>query len=313
MSPVEFSGSRFMPFAATDIAHSVDVLYAFLMIASFISCVLVIGGLIVFAMKYRRRSENDKTPYISHNTTAEFLWSFIPFVIFMVAFVWGWKVYYDLRKFPADSLEVTVVAKKWAWDFIYKNGRRVSKEFYVPVDQPVKMVMTSEDVLHSFYVPAFRNKQDVIPGRYTRLWFKAHTEGSYNIFCTEYCGDQHSGMLAKVHVVSREKYDEWLAAEPYKGLTQAQIGQKLYQGVCIACHSLDGTKMTGPTFKGIWGREEKIVGVGPIVVDENYLRESIVNPAAKIVEGYPAGVMPAFPHLSEEEILGLIEFMKTVK
>lgn len=313
MSPVESSGRRFMPFAATDIARDVDTLYAFLLIASFISCVLVIGGLILFAVKYRRQSENDKTPYISHNTTAEFLWSFIPFVIFMVAFVWGWKVYYDLRKFPSDALEVTVVAKKWAWEFVYKNGRRSAKEFYVPVGKPVKMVLTSEDVLHSFYVPAFRNKQDVVPGRYMRLWFNANTEGSYNIFCTEYCGDQHSGMLAKVHVVSQEKYDEWLATEPYKGMTPVQVGQKIYQGVCVACHSLDGNKMTGPTFKGIWGREEHLQGGQKVVVEENYIRESIVNPNAKIVEGYPAGVMPAFPQFSEEELMGVIEFLKTVK
>lgn len=314
MSPVEFSGSHMMPFAATDIARNVDALYTFLLTASFISCVLVIGGLIVFAIKYRRRSDNDKTPYISHNTTAEFLWSFIPFVIFMVTFVWGWKIYHDLRSFPSeDALEVSVLAKKWSWEFIYKNGRRSAKEFYVPVDQPVKLVMTSEDVIHSFYVPSFRNKQDVVPGRYTAIWFRAHTEGDYNIFCTEYCGDQHSGMLAKVHVVSREKYDEWLGSEPYKGLTPVQIGQKVYQGACVACHSLDGSKMTGPTFKEVWGRQEKIAGAGAVTVDENYVRESLVNPAAKVVEGYPAGVMPAFPQLSEEELMGVIEFLKTVK
>lgn len=313
MSPLENSGSRFMPFAGTDIASNVDALYGFLMVASFISCVLVIGGMIVFAVKYRRQSDNDKTPYISHNTTAEFLWSFIPFVIFMIAFVWGWKVFHDLRSMPTDALEITANAKKWSWEFVYKNGRRSPKEFYVPVNQPVKMVMTSADVIHSFYVPAFRNKQDVVPGRYSAFWFNPHTEGTYNIFCTEYCGDQHSGMLAKVHVVSREKYDEWLGTEPYKGMTPAQVGQKIYQGVCVACHSLDGTKMTGPTFKGIWGRQEKIAGGGEVTVDENYVRESIVNPAAKIVEGYPAGVMPAFPQLTDEELMGVIEFLKTVK
>ncbi len=161
------TGSLFMPPQATAIAANVDALYEFLLIASFISCVLVIGGLIVFAIKHRRKSEGEKTPYIAHNTTLEFLWSFIPFVIFMVAFVWGWIVFHQLRSMPQNALEIAVQAQKWDWTFVYKSGRRVAGEFTVPVGQDVKLIMTSADVLHSFYVPAFRTKQDVIPGRYT--------------------------------------------------------------------------------------------------------------------------------------------------
>lgn len=308
------NGSLFMPPQATELAGKVDALYHFLLIASFISCVLVIGGLIFFAIKHRRKHEGEKTPYLAHNTTLEFLWSFIPFVIFMVVFVWGWIVYHQLRSMPQNALEIGVQAQKWDWTFIYKSGRKVSGEFTVPVGQDVKLLMTSADVLHSFFVPAFRTKQDVIPGRYTAIWFNATKEGTYQIFCAEYCGDKHSGMLAKVHVVSREKYEDWLQAEPYKGLTSVQIGQKVYTARCIACHTLTDVKNVGPGFLGVFGRTEHIEGGGNITVDENYLRESILNPNAKIVAGYPKGVMPTFAgQLSEEELMGIIDYLKTVK
>lgn len=306
--------SHFSPFAATAVAHQWDTLYGFLLIASFISCVLVIGGLIVFAAKYRRATENDKTPYISHSTTLEFLWSFIPFVIFMVVFVWGWVVFYNFRKMPENALEIAVQAQKWNWTFTYKSGRNSSGEFYVPVGEPVKLVMTSKDVIHSFYVPAFRNKQDVVPGRYTSYWFNANTVGDFQIFCTEYCGDQHSGMLAKVHVVPREQFDEWLANDPYKGLAPADVGQKVYAARCVACHSLTDAKQVGPGWKGLFGRKEMLADGQSVVADENYIRESILNPNAKIVQGYPSGVMPTFAgQLNEQELMGVIEFIKTLK
>lgn len=312
-SQVPSTGSHFSPFAATEIAHHWDALYAFLLITSFVSCALVIGGLIYFAVKNRRRTENDKTPYISHNTTLEFLWSFIPFVIFMVVFVWGWLVYHKFRAMPDRGLEIAVEAQKWDWTFAYKNGRRVSGEFYVPVGEPVKLVMTSKDVIHSFFVPAFRGKQDVVPGRYTTFWFKADSIGNYHVFCAEYCGDKHSGMLAKVNVVTRDQFDDWLRKDPYKGLASADIGRKIYESRCVACHQLGDARGVGPGWKGIFGRHEKIEGGGEIVVDENYIRESIVNPNAKIVSGFQPQ-MPTFAgQLSEQEIMGLIDFMKTLQ
>lgn len=308
------AGSIFMPPAATEIASRVDSLYEFLLWASAISCVLVIGGLVMFAYKYRRRSENDKTAYILHNTLLEFLWSFIPFVIFMVVFVWGWIIYKDLRSMPKNGLEIAVQAQKWNWQFVYKNGRTSASELYVPVDQPVKFVMTSKDVLHSMYVPAFRNKQDVIPGRYTNFWFQPTMEGSFQIFCTEYCGDQHSGMKAILHVVSREKYEEWLATEKYKDMPLVDIGKVVHEKNCKVCHNVDGVPGgAGPTWKGIWGANHE-TDMGVVAVDENYIRESIVNPSAKTLKGYPRGVMPTFAgQLSEQEILGVIEFIKTLK
>jgi len=313
MTPAS-TASHFMPPQASEVAHSVDVLYGFLLIASFISCVLVIGGLIYFAVKYRRTSPDQKSAYISHNTTLEFLWSFIPFVIFMVVFVWGWVVYSGLRTMPEDALEIAVQGQKWSWTFTYKNGRSVGAEFWVPVGQNVRLVMSSSDVIHSFYLPAFRTKQDVVPGRYTNLWFRAEKEGDYQVFCAEYCGDQHSGMKAKLHVVSREQFDEWLGNDPYKGLSAVEVGQKVYQSRCIACHNLTEAKNVGPGYKGIWDKMEKLEGGAEVKVDENYIRESILDPNAKIVLGFPKGVMPTFAgQLSEAEIMGMIEFIKSLK
>lgn len=307
-------GSVFMPVQGSTFAASVDALYEFLLIASFISCVLVIGGLIYFAWKYRRKTENDKTAYIAHNSVLEFLWSFIPFVIFIVVFGWGWLVFHDMRTAPKDALEVHVVGQKWSWTFLYKSGRKSSAEFYVPVNKPVKLIMTSSDVIHSFYIPAFRIKQDVVPGRYTALWFEATKVGSYQIFCTEFCGDQHSAMLAKVHVLSEEDYEEWLQNDPYKGMSLAAVGEKVFKAQCTACHNANSTKKIGPGLGGLLGEMRTFVEAQQAKADENYIRESILYPNAKVVAGYPKGVMPTFKgKLSEQELAGIIEYLKTTK
>lgn len=313
MAPAAYTSSHFSPPAVTLIAHHWDTLFGFLLIASVISFALVIGGMIYFAIKYRRRGPEDQTPYISHNTTLEFLWSFIPFVIFMVVFVWGWILFYQMRKMPTGGLEIAVEAQQWNWTFVYKNGRSVAGEFYVPVGQPVKLVMTSKDVLHSFFVPAFRNKQDVVPGRYTTYWFQADVIGDYQVFCAEFCGDGHSTMKAKVHVVSRDQFEEWMSTEAYKGLASTDVGKKVYEGRCIACHSLGKAGPIAPSWKGLFGRDEKLADGSTIHVDEDYIRESIMNPAAKVVAGYNP-VMPSFAgQLSEQEIMGVIDFIKTLK
>ena len=330
--------NTFMPPAATEIAGQVDNIYAFLLISSFVSFVLLIGGMIYFVWKYRRRSPNDKTAYITHNHTLEFLWSFIPFVIFMFVFAWGWIVYHQMRSFPEGALEVHVVGKKWDWRFIYKNGKEVTSgvddkgmkapaTMVVPVGRPVKLIMSSEQiapgnkdpkdrpVLHSFYVPAFRIKQDLVPGRYTAQWFKADKLGEFNVFCTEYCGSGHSAMRAMIRVVPVEEFESWLASEGGGVMTLADQGRQLFGSkACVGCHSLDGTRVVGPTFKGLFGSEHAIEGGSQVKVDEDYLRESILNPAAKIAAGYPAGVMPTYAgQLSDDELKALVEYIKTVK
>ena len=304
--------SSFAPTDATQIASDWDGLYKFLLVSSLIACILLIGGMIYFVTKYRRKTDNDKTPYISHNSMLEFLWSFIPLVLFLIMFAWGWSIYHEMRNPPPDAKEVHVYGQQWLWQFEYKNGKKLNNEFVVPVNTPVKLIMTSKDVLHSFYIPSFRIKQDVIPGRYTSLWFKAEKLGEFHVFCTEYCGIEHSGMLAKLKVVPQAEYEQWLAStEELAG----GPGAKLYnEKGCVACHSLDGSPKVGPTFKGLFGSKRLFEEGGELVADENYLRESIVNPTAKTVKGYPKGAMPSFQgQLSEEDLTGIIEFIKSQK
>lgn len=330
--------STFMPPAATATASEVDHIYAFLLITSLISFILLIGGMFWFVYKYQRRSATDKTAYITHDHTLEFVWSFVPFVIFMFVFFWGWKVYHDMRTVPADALEVQVMAKKWDWRFIYKSGKEVTSglddsgqkspaTLVVPAGRPVKLVMASEKinaastdpkdrpVLHSFFIPSARVKQDVVPGRFTMMWFNFDQPGEYWVFCTEFCGAGHSAMKAKIKAVPQAEFDRWLADEGGGVLTLADQGKALYGSkACVGCHSADGTRVVGPTFKGSWGAQHKMEGGATVTVDENYIRESILNPNAKVVAGYPAGVMPAYAgQLSDDELLALIEFIKTLK
>jgi cytochrome c oxidase subunit 2 len=303
-----------MPPQGTEIAVEYDNLYSFLLWTSLIGCAIVIGGMVFFVLKYKRKTDNDKTPYISHNTFLEFLWSFIPLVLFLGCFGWGWMVYHKMREMPDNALEVHVFGQQWAWNFQYKSGKSSDNDFYVPVNTPVKLIMTSKDVIHSFYIPSMRIKQDVVPGRYSALWFNAEKTGDYQIFCAEYCGTAHSKMMAKMHVVSTEEYEKWLQ-ENEEGLSMAEKGQKLASGKgCVACHSQDGKSGVGPTWKGLWGRDEEMSDGLKVHVDENYLRESILMANAKIVKGFPGGVMPIFQgQLNEDQVTALIEFIKTLK
>jgi cytochrome c oxidase subunit 2 len=303
----------FMPEQGSTFASSVDDLYKFLLGASVISCALVIGGMVYFAYKYRRKTANDKTAYISHGALLEFLWSFIPFVIFMVVFAWGWMVYHEMRSAPKDAFEVQVFAQKWNWDFQYKSGRKTSSELFVPVGKAVKLIMGSRDVIHSFYIPGFRTKQDVVPGRYTMLWFEAPKVGDFQVFCAEFCGDGHSAMMAKIHVLPLDKFEAWLQNDPYKGLTPLQIGQTLFSQKCTACHNATPERKVGPGLKGVFAHEVEFENSPKLVADENYIRESILNPHAKIVKGFPDAMTPFQGQLSEEELAGIIEYIKSLQ
>lgn len=307
----------FMPTEGTKIATQVDNLYAFLLLASFVSCVILIGGMVYFVWKYRRKTNNDKTAYITHNTFLEFLWSFIPLVIFLGVFGWGWYIYHDMRSMPTDALEVHVFGKQWAWEFEYKSGVKTGNLIVVPVNKDVKLIMTSKDVIHSFYIPSFRIKQDVVPGRYTALWFNADKLGEFHVFCAEFCGTQHSGMLATLKVVPQAEYDAWLEEESQVGtLPLAKRGEKLFSvKACASCHSVaDASTKVGPSLWKKFATSEHIEGEPDVSVDENYIRESILNPNAKIVKGFPKGVMPTFQgQLSETELNALIEYIKTLK
>lgn len=304
-----------MPLQGNEYAAKVDSLYNFLLMASLISCVLVFGGMLYFVLRYKRRSDNDDTPYISHNNTLEFLWSFIPFVIFLIVFAWGWVLFSDARTAPKDAFEIHVTGRKWAWDFQYKSGKMTTGEMVVPVGKPVKLIMTSSDVIHSFFIPAFRIKQDVVPSMYTTLWFEADKEGEFQVFCTEYCGAEHSGMLAKIKVLSQEKFEDWLSHDPMKefdGLSLAERGKLVMdKKACTACHNIDKAgKKIGPSLYGVFGQPRKFTDGSSGVVDANYIRESIKKPNAKMAVGFENGGMNLIP-VTDNEITWIVEYIKS--
>lgn len=311
------NAQTFMPTEGSDIATRVDNLYAFLIAASFISCAILIGGMVYFAVKYKRRSDNDKVAYITHDTRLEVLWSVVPLIIFLLVFAWGWIIYHDMRKMPENALEIHVTGRQWAWMTEYKNGVK-SSNIVVPVGRDIKIVLSAEDVLHSLYIPSFRVKQDAVPGRYTALWFKATKMGEFHVFCTEFCGTAHSGMITKLRVVSQEEFDKWLIEESEVAtLPMAQRGAKVFQTrACASCHNVDNAAVKiGPSLFQTFGAERDLEGGEKVAMDDNYIRESILNSNAKIVKGFgPRSAMPAFQgQLSEAELTALIEYIKTLK
>ncbi len=312
LPPAFAAGSTFMPPAVTEIAKEYDNLYGFILVVSLIGCVILLGGMVYFVVKYKRTA-GGKSAYISHNSFLEFLWSFIPLVIFLVVFAWGWKVYHDMRTFPENSLEIHALAQKWSWTFQYKSGKTSPKELVVPINTPIKILLSSKDVLHSFFIPSMRVKQDAVPGRYTALWFESQKLGNFQIFCTEYCGDQHSAMMGTVRVLSTEDYEKWLK-ENDEALPLAKRGEKIYKGICIACHTLDGNKGVGPSWKGLYGKAREFAdGTNIPAADENYIKDSILNPNSKLVKGF-AAAMPSYQgQLSDSQINGIVEFMKELK
>jgi cytochrome c oxidase subunit 2 len=243
----------------------------------------------------------------------EISWIVVPTILVLLVFNWGFKSFIKMNVAPPNAYEIQAEAWKWNWLFTYPNGTQ-SDTLYVPEGRPVKVTMSSRDVIHSFFVPAFRVKQDVLPNRYTSVWFEATNQGTYDLFCTEYCGTNHSDMITKTKVVSQQEFSDWV--ESGGGATDdmplPQLGERLYrQQGCNACHSLDGSRMVGPTWQGLYGTENHAMADGSTVTaDENYLREAILEPGATIVEGY-SNVMPAnYQSLSERELSALIAFMK---
>ncbi|MBE8222091.1 MAG: cytochrome c oxidase subunit II [Bdellovibrionales bacterium] len=303
-----------MPPEASVYARDADQLYSFILNVSAVAFVLIILIIAYFGIKYRRKTLNDKTPNMSHNFALEVVWTIIPALIFFFMFGWGWKLWNQARHSPNGALEIFAEGQKWSWSFNYKSGRTSTNVVYVPVNKPVKFILSSKDVIHSLFLPAFRKKQDAVPGRYTSLWIQPNKEGEYYIFCAEFCGTGHSEMIAKLKVVSFKEYAKWLSNDPYKGLSLSAIGKKTFKTSCVACHSSDSTRKIGPGFGGLWGSTKQFTNNKSALVDETYIRESILNPNAKIVKGFPKGVMPTFKgQLSEKQIRGLVEYIKDLK
>ena len=305
-----------MPPQASTVAADVDSLFDFVMLLNYIFFALILFGTVFLVMKYRRKSDDQlATGQVRHNVKLEALWTFGPLIVLIFVFVWGFRVFLDQSVAPEGAYEVQVTAKKWAWSFKHPNGSQEFAKLTVPKNRPVKLVMRSQDVLHSFFVPTFRVKQDVVPGRYTTMWFEATKAGEHQVLCTEYCGKDHSSMMAVVNVIEVPDPDGWEGPKITKpnGKTLAQWGGDLYKSVgCSACHSLDGSKGTGPSFKGLYGKMETLTD-GQVKVDENYLVESIHDPKAKIVKGF-GPVMPSYKGQVEGEMLdAIVAFIKAQK
>ena len=299
------------------IAGSVDSLYDFIMITSVISFVIIVAGMLYFMLRYRRKSEQDKTAYIEGHTPTEIGVIVVLFVWVMVIFVWGYVDYRKMIHAPSGALEINVIGRQWQWEIEYPNGKKALNEIRVPKGQPVKLILTSSDVLHSFYIPNFRLKQDAVPGMYTTLWFEATETGRQQVFCAEYCGTAHSKMFAVLIVMEPEEYQNWLegwSPETQAASNPATRGKELYQSRgCVACHSLDGSAVVGPSFLGVFGTEKILADGSKVSADENYIRESLMEPQAKLVKGF-APVMPTYKgQLSDEEVNVLLAFIKGLK
>jgi len=307
-----WSGFPLFPESASSIAGRVDALYFFLLaIAAFFS--LLIAGLIVFyAVKYHRRSPGAVGRTVHGGMILELTWTIVPLIITMVIFVWGASVFFAMTHPPDDALNIYVVGKQWMWKFQHLDGQREINELHVPVERNVRLIATSEDVIHDVFVPAFRLKVDVIPGRYVTLWFRATKPGRYHLFCAEYCGTKHSGMTGEVIVMAPADYQAWLSGGTPGG-SLADAGQKLFADLaCNTCHRPDA-QGRGPVLDGLLGKTVSLQSGGTIVADEAYLRESILNPSAKVTAGYQP-IMPTFQGLvSEDQLLQLIEYIKSLQ
>lgn len=326
---------------ASSVAKGTDGLFNFITVVSTISFIAVIAAIIYFIIKYnRKKSDPEATPYIEGHPVAEGAVMVVLFVLVMVMFAWGWIDYAKQRQVPNNALEVNVIGRQWLWNFEYTNGRKFTNELTLPKDRPVKLLMTSSDVIHSFFIPDFRVKQDVVPGTYNYLSFTPTQTGKFIVYCAEYCGTAHSGMLATIHVLEADEFDKWqkkwewetqlgikpveaasASSENQKGKTEAannaqspaELGKKLFTSKgCNACHSVTGTTVVGPALNGIFGHDAELADGKKVLRDENYIRESLMDPNSKIVKGFQP-MMPTFKGtLSDEEINALIAYIKSL-
>jgi len=302
---------------ASRTAGEIDSVFLFILLIGLFFFLVTQGALIYLAIKYRRRKgeAERETPHITGNVLLEAVWVVIPTVLILAIFYYGYTVFNKVRAPIPGASEVNVVGKKWMWVFKYPDGRSVVNELRVPFGKPVRLVMTSEDVIHGFFIPDYRLKQDVLPGSYTELWLWPDKVGVFDIYCSQYCGVGHSSMVAKLMVEPQAEYDEWLKAGKAGGaVSLVEKGHELVEkSGCLACHTLDGTPKVGPTLKGIFGRKTTLADGKTVTADESYIKESIIDPGAKVVKGFQP-IMPTFKRtLSDDDITAIIAYLKTLK
>ena len=305
-------GFPLFPEQASTMAPRVDQLYYFLLGVSVFFATLILILIVAFAIKYRRRSDDEQPRPIVGNLALEILWTVVPLSLTLVMFVWGARLYFITFYPPSDALEINVVAKQWMWKVQHAEGRSEIDELHIPIGRPVKLIMTSQDVIHDFFVPAFRVKNDVLPGRYTTLWFEATKPGAYRLFCSQYCGTQHSGMIGHIIALEPAEFQTWLSGGAV-AVSMATAGENLFRKLgCISCHAANDSGR-GPSLAGLLGKAVRLQSGATVTADENYIRESILEPQAKIVAGYPS-IMPTFKGLiSEDGIMQIIAYLKSLK
>lgn len=303
-----------MPEQASEWAARVDWLNNFITYVAIFCTLAITGVMLYFMIKYRRRSEDQPTTYITHNATLETVWTVVPTLVCIFVFIYGFLYYEEMRTPPTNAIEVGVEGYQWGWNFEYSTGKRSSAELVIPLGKPVRLIMRSKDVNHSFFIPSMRVKEDVLASTYSYLWFTPTKAGEYPIFCTEYCGTQHSAMLATLKVVQPEVYEDFINDRAQEKLTPVELGKKLFsQKGCVACHSIDGSAKVCPTLQKLFGQEREFVDGSKTKADENYFESSMLNPNGQIVKGFQPNMMPSFKgQLSDEELAGLIAYLKTL-
>jgi len=302
---------RLFPEQASVLAGEIDKLYFLLIGMSIFFALLVFFLIYIFAVRYRRRSEDEVPRQIPGLVQLEIAWSVIPFILCLGVFAWGAKLYYEAYTPPEDALEIYVVGKQWMWHLQHPTGQREINTLHVPKDTPVKLTMATEDVIHSFYIPAFRIKKDVVPGRYSTMWFQATKVGVYHLFCAEYCGAKHSAMGGSIIVMEPVEYERWLSGGG-SDETPAVAGERRFQQLgCLTCHG-EKPGARGPSLRGVYGSAVVLQNGQTAAANMEYLRESILQPQSKMVAGYTA-IMPTYQgQISEADVLNLIAYIKSM-
>src|SRR3984885_1350398 len=299
-----------IPPEAARIAPQVDALLVFMTLVSLVGLTLVALLMTAFSILYRR-DKNPVATQIEGSTLLEATWTIIPLGLFLVMFVWGSILYFRIYTPPPNAMNIYVVGKQWMWKAEHPGGQHEINSLHVPINQPIQITLISQDVFHSFSIPAFRVKREAIPGRYTTVWFNATQVGTYHLFCTQYCGTQHSGMIGDVTVLTAKDYKKWLA-ESTSGVSLAQNGERLFASLsCNACHN-GQPDSRGPSLAEVYGSKLTLSTGQPVLVDEAYLRQAILNPSAHITQGY-APIMPTYQgQVSEEGLISLVEYIKNL-
>ena len=300
------------PEQASTFAWQVDGLYFYITAVSAFFTIGVVAALIFFFIKYREKEKYETGAEIHGSIALETAWSIIPFIISMTIFLGGAVVFYNQYRPPAEAMEIYVVGKQWMWKFQHGTGQREINDLHVPVGRNIKLTMTTEDVIHDLFIPAFRTKADVVPGRYSTIWFNATKPGKYHILCAEYCGLNHSGMGGTIYVMEQSDFDNWLSGN-VSGQTPVQAGQDLFENKlgCASCHA-GGANQRGAVLEGLFGSEVKLTNGQTVTANDEYIRNSILNPGGQIVEGYQP-IMPTFKgQVTEEQLIQLVAYVKSL-